>query len=345
MEKSSNKIIKKIVYWLILVGFVYLITKNLADLEQILTIIKEGNHLLIIFAVLLQLFFTFFLVESLRATLDVVGLNSRFLKVASEFISFNFVSVVTPLGTSAAIVYFAKKISERTYMGIAGSLLVLYVPFIISGLIFCLLNLVSIIYLEIIGFRGVSPIVVATIILIGQQLIFIFLYYLSVKRPVQLKKIVFDLRDLAGTIGGRLTPGFFKYSEDKITELLDDFNLSSHIFQENVEMWDLVKISVHGIISTFCQFMLLYILFVAFGVDVSFWQVFTGFSIIYLFTVVSPTPSGIGVVEGIAQLLFVGIGIPRDVAVVITFAFRGITVWFPMLIGFFAFRYESKGGL
>lgn len=345
MSEERKRMLKKMIYWLILGGFVYLVTKNLADLEQILTVVREGDPLLIMFAVLLQAFSTFFFVQSLRSTLSIVGSNSRFLKVLKEYLSFNFVSVVTPFGTSGALLYFAKKISERTYMGIPGSLLILYVPFIITALIYSLHNTIAIIILELEGFRGVTPIVIATIILIVQQLLFLSILAISTKRPIQLKKIIFDIRDLLGSLGGRFAHGFLTESDIKITEWLDDFNLSSHILSENIEKKDLFMTIINASISIICQFLLLNILFIAFGVEVELWQVFVGHSVIYLFTVISPTPSGIGIVEGIAQLLFVGIGVPRDAAVVITFAYRGITIWLPMFIGFFAFRMENKEGL
>jgi uncharacterized protein (TIRG00374 family) len=62
------------------------------------------------------------------------------------------------------------------------------------------------------------------------------------------------------------------------------------------------------------------------------------FSISYLFLYVSLTPSGIGIVEGVLPAALNAFGIPWTQAVLITLAFRGITVWFPLALGALAFR-------
>ncbi|MGE5250982.1 MAG: lysylphosphatidylglycerol synthase transmembrane domain-containing protein [Bacteroidota bacterium] len=63
-----------------------------------------------------------------------------------------------------------------------------------------------------------------------------------------------------------------------------------------------------------------------------------GFSISYLFFYASPTPSGVGFVEGIMPAALSAFGVPFTQAVLITLAFRGITVWFPLAVGAAAFR-------
>ena len=63
-----------------------------------------------------------------------------------------------------------------------------------------------------------------------------------------------------------------------------------------------------------------------------------GFAISYLFLIVSPTPSGIGIVEGIMPLALSSLRVPWSQAVIITLAYRGITFWFPLGAGALAFR-------
>ncbi|MCC7495377.1 MAG: flippase-like domain-containing protein [Fimbriimonadaceae bacterium] len=58
-----------------------------------------------------------------------------------------------------------------------------------------------------------------------------------------------------------------------------------------------------------------------------------GFSIAMLFWVVPLTPQGIGVVEGSMVLTYTGLGMPPTVATSLALAFRGLTFWLPMLLG------------
>jgi uncharacterized protein (TIRG00374 family) len=82
--------------------------------------------------------------------------------------------------------------------------------------------------------------------------------------------------------------------------------------------------------------------FLAFKVPVSIGTIIAGFSIAYLFVIVSPTPAGIGFVEGIMTLTLRSMYVPLEAATVITLTYRGITFWLPLLYGMFMFRWISK---
>ena len=68
----------------------------------------------------------------------------------------------------------------------------------------------------------------------------------------------------------------------------------------------------------------------AFEVPFTAGTIIGGFSISYLFLIVSPTPSGIGIVEGIMPLALSSLSVPWSQAVIITLAYRGITFWLPL---------------
>lgn len=78
--------------------------------------------------------------------------------------------------------------------------------------------------------------------------------------------------------------------------------------------------------------------FLAFGVPFSGGTIIGGFAIAYLFLIVSPTPSGIGVVEGVMALALSSLKVPWSQAVVVTLAYRGITFWLPLAVGAWALR-------
>lgn len=63
------------------------------------------------------------------------------------------------------------------------------------------------------------------------------------------------------------------------------------------------------------------------------------FSIGYLFYIVSPTPSGVGFVEGAMTLVLSSLRVPLAAAAVIAVAFRGITFWLTILYGMLALRW------
>lgn len=79
--------------------------------------------------------------------------------------------------------------------------------------------------------------------------------------------------------------------------------------------------------------------FLAFKTPFSPGTIVAGWSISYLFTIVSPTPAGIGLVEGLLPLTLTTLNVPLGAATVITLVYRGVTFWLPLCIGMLAFRW------
>jgi uncharacterized protein (TIRG00374 family) len=86
------------------------------------------------------------------------------------------------------------------------------------------------------------------------------------------------------------------------------------------------------------QTLVLMLTFMGFGVEFSAGTVIAGFSLFYLFLIVSPTPSGVGIVETLLPLALVSLRIPWEQAVIVTLAYRGLTFWLPIALGALAFR-------
>jgi uncharacterized protein (TIRG00374 family) len=63
-----------------------------------------------------------------------------------------------------------------------------------------------------------------------------------------------------------------------------------------------------------------------------------GVSIAGLFLIVSPTPSGVGIVEGILPFALNMLRVPLAASVLITLIYRAITFWLPLLVGIVTFR-------
>lgn len=91
---------------------------------------------------------------------------------------------------------------------------------------------------------------------------------------------------------------------------------------------------------------ILFIMFLAFNIPTTPSVLIGGFSIGYLFLIVSPTPAGLGFVEGGLTLALTTLNVPIGAAAVITLAYRGITFWLPLFVGMISFRYiVNKEGI
>lgn len=88
---------------------------------------------------------------------------------------------------------------------------------------------------------------------------------------------------------------------------------------------------------------ILFFCFLAFSQPFSAGTLIAAYAIAYMFTVVTPTPAGIGLIEGILTVALAGIGIPLATAALIALAYTGITLWLSLLYGMGTFRWVGLG--
>lgn len=87
---------------------------------------------------------------------------------------------------------------------------------------------------------------------------------------------------------------------------------------------------------------ILLLIFLAFRQPPEIGTLIAGFSLGYLFQIVSPTPSGVGFVEGAMALGLGSLGVPGAAAAIIALSYRGVTFWLPLLYGMLAFRWVGR---
>ncbi|HLE22938.1 MAG TPA: lysylphosphatidylglycerol synthase transmembrane domain-containing protein [Anaerolineales bacterium] len=88
---------------------------------------------------------------------------------------------------------------------------------------------------------------------------------------------------------------------------------------------------------------ILFFCFLAFSQPFSAGTLIAAYAIAYMFTVVTPTPAGIGLIEGILTVALAGIGIPFATAALIALAYTGITLWLSLFYGMLTFRWVGLG--
>jgi uncharacterized protein (TIRG00374 family) len=93
-----------------------------------------------------------------------------------------------------------------------------------------------------------------------------------------------------------------------------------------------------ALINKLILWLVLLFCFLAYRVPLDLGAITAGLSLASLFLIVSPTPAGIGIVEGILAVSLGSLGVPLGDATVVTVTYRGATFWLPFLAGLVAFR-------
>jgi uncharacterized protein (TIRG00374 family) len=104
----------------------------------------------------------------------------------------------------------------------------------------------------------------------------------------------------------------------------------------------LLKPVLHALANESLHIAMFYLAALAFRVQLNFGVLVAAYSVSVLFFVVSPTPGGLGFVEGTLILVLSALGVRPHSATVITLAYRGISFWLPFILGFIALRWFNK---
>ncbi|MCA9952921.1 MAG: flippase-like domain-containing protein [Anaerolineales bacterium] len=97
-----------------------------------------------------------------------------------------------------------------------------------------------------------------------------------------------------------------------------------------------------AILYTGFDMLTLYFLFIAAGHPVRPGVLLTGYGLPLLIGKAGFIPGGVGIVEATMTAIYVSMGIPTHLTVVVTLAYRLISFWFPILLGFWAAVYLQR---
>jgi hypothetical protein len=177
--------------------------------------------------------------------------------------------------------------------------------------------------------------ITASLILLAGALGIAFLLYLGMVSAAMLARV---LRRAACAVNWILRPFIRRdyLSQERAFSFAHELAEGITALRRNPR--GLIKPVLLALLNKCTLVLILSLMFLAFSVPADFSTVIAGFSIAYLFLIVSPTPAGIGIVEGALTVALRSLAVPIESSAVITLAYRGVTFWFPLLLGMFALR-------
>lgn len=311
-------------------GLVYL---SFGEIESIVETLQRGNLWFILLALLIQCGWFILAGAMIHALYRIVGLYEPLRKMALLFAAGIFVSTVMPSAGMGAVAVFlsdARRNGQSTGKVTVASMLYIitdYVAFL------CVLALGLIVLFRRDDLDATEILASAVMLSIAATLA--FLLYLGSNSEARLGNALARI----ARFFNRIARPFIRrdyLSEEKMRryarEMAEDLRALP-------QQWrSLIKPFLFAFANKTLLMCVLTVLFLAFKVPFSAGTIIGGFSITYLFTVISPTPSGIGIVEGAMPLALSSLNVPWSQAVIVTLAYRGVTFWFPLGVGVWALR-------
>jgi uncharacterized protein (TIRG00374 family) len=324
---------------LLLASFVWFVFRNLNEVESVFHVFFQGTWQWLLVAVLLQVLYYLTYTQLYRSALYTVEVDSRFLRTLNLLLSSIVVNVIAHAVGSAGTVLLIDEASRRgqsSARAAAGTLLAIITNFVAFSLILviALINLFRFHELQTYEIVG-SVILLIMIVGLGTLMV------VGLVKPASMQVILARIQSWLARIMDllkRSSPLPPSWAETNARDLSE-----ARTIIQNHPIRLIVTFFV-ALITHLLDIACLYALFLAFYHPVGLWLVLSGYAIGMLFWIVSITPQGIGVVEGVMTLAYASLGIPVTIATTIALAFRGLTFWLPLGIGFLLIRRTKAFG-
>jgi len=328
---------RKIIFAIIIVLGVIFVYLNRTEVQEIIETIQQGDLRYIGIAFGVEFLWLLTVAASFWFVYRALGLDEKFKKLVQLTVGANFVNVVAPSVGVGGLAVFISEAKRRGYSSarvtVAGAVVVM---FDYMGFIFVLaMGLVVLVRRNNLN----TPEITASIIMVILAVLWGSFLYLGMKSEQSLGRF---LAWMARQVNRVLRPFLRReyLSEARAYSFASDTSEGLFILRQHPS--NLMIPGILGLMSKLLLVLILYLVFLAFNVPYSPGTIVAGFSIGYLFWIVSPTPAGIGFVEGAMALGLTSLNVPLGAATVLALAYRGITFWIPMLFGALTLRWLAR---
>ena len=324
---------QKIIFAVVIFFAIAVIILSFGELETILATLQNAHTRYLLLALLLQGAWFLVSAQTYLTIYHILGIKDSLYNLSLLSAAANFVNFVTPSGGMGGFAVFISDASRRGYSPGKAT---------IAGMIFLFFDYLAFLCVLAIG-----------------------LFILSLRQDLQLSEIIASLIMLAIAAGLGVTLYLGSKSGDKlgrflawmarlINKIVHPFIHRDYLDEEYAHEFahemardlqslphrarSLIFPLLYSFVNKALMILILAASFLCFEVPFDAGTVVGGFSIAYLFLVVSPTPSGIGIVEGILPLALSSLRVPWSQAVVVTLTYRFVTFWVPFGVGAWALR-------
>jgi uncharacterized protein (TIRG00374 family) len=315
-------------------AFVYL---SFGELESIVRTLQHGNVWFILLAVLVQLGWLLaagLLLQSLYHVLDMHETMYRLALLSASTIFVNIVAPSVGMGGMAYFISHAVRNGQSAGKVAVVNMLWLFLDYI-AFMVVLALGLIVLFRRNDLDATEIAASGVMFAIAAGLG----FLLYLGSRSADKLGKVLAALARLINRIAEPFIHRAY-LNEARAHEFAHEMATDLQSLRQRYH--SLIIPLLYALLSKTLLMGVLVMIFLAFQVPFSAGTIIGGFAIAYLFLIVSPTPAGVGIIEGVMPLALSSLRVPWSQAVVITLAYRGVTFWIPLGVGAVAFRMLEK---
>ncbi len=323
-----------IVSGIILIVFFVILAIKFSDLEKFYKTLQQGIWYYI-FA--LFTFETLYLVdqaEIFTGLFKIYNVNITIRKILKVFLAANFTNLALPSAGIAGLTVFSQAGPKLFNIKRSKAMVINLLYYFLNYGSFIVLMILGIILLftmnKLQTYHYISASLMFILVLTGSSI-----FWVGYKNKNHLKNLLEGVAKFINFFSQRLSKKDL-IKKDNINNLQTEIFYTTSVYKRNKHKF--LEPLAFALLGHFIQIFVLYISFLAFGYNPEFYIVIIGYIFSVVFIMVSPTPSGIGIVEPVMAVTMASLGAPIEIATIATLTFRGITFWLPFFIGFYATR-------
>jgi len=330
--------LQTILYILLAGAFIYFIIKYRDQLFKIVDVLNRGVWYITLIAIVVAGVAIYNQVRLYATIYGLLDLPNPEQELLPLYLVRRFVTVAAPSGGFSGwlpFIQFARR-KELSVGAVFLANLIYSILWYSTFFIFLLIGLIFLFVSHDLQWFEVS----AALIMLGADIAMIIGLILAWTSPIRLKQTlswgaagIHKVTDFLG----RPAPVTVKQA----TTFADNLTAAVDRMRESRKREALLPVA-HAFTNEALNLVMFFVVALAFGVHLNFGVLVAAYSVSILFFVVSPTPGGLGVVEGSIILVLTSLGVKPEEATVVTLAYRGIYFWLPFILGFGALRWFNQ---
>jgi hypothetical protein len=339
MTTSKSKFsLGTLIYLILAAAFAYAIYEYREQLVDIYLVLQQGVWYFVA-ATLLVLGVTIYNQVALYASIyNLLEIPSTKRELLPVYLVRRFVTVAAPSGGFsgwAPFLQFARR-RELPIGTVFVANLIYTILWYSAFLVFLLVGLIYLFIMHDLEWFEIS----AALVMLATDIIMIAVLALSWVAPRVLEMLLSWLATVSERLFGlikRRPP----LSRQQFMVFASDLNQAADLMRRS-SLKQVSKPVIHALLNESLLLLMFYLVAQSFGLHINFGVLVAAYSVSILFFVVSPTPGGLGFVEGTLIIVLTTLNVRADQATVVTLAYRGITFWLPFILGFVALRWFRK---
>lgn len=337
MNNKSKTILNKTLILAVSIIFIVVFVYKFGDFSKAIEMLSGGSWFFMVAIILIQALAIINRGAFYQSLYDFFSVKDTLKRLTLLSMASNFLNLAAPTAGLSGIAIFLSE-AQSQGMSKSRSLFVNLFAYFLIYAVFVLVLLFGLFYLFFNNQLHPYQLVTAGV-LFGMLVLSLVVFVVAIKGASKIKKLFEFLAKFVNYLAG-----FFQrrglIQNDHINVLTEEINKCLKIVRANPR--GLVVPALHVFLMEIIDILTLYYLFLAFQYPINVGVLISAYAICVLFSLISITPNGVGIVEATMILVLSNLKVPVELSAIVVISYRLFTFWLPFVFGFVSFRYLQK---